>query len=67
MTLEYLGCGKDSLKGIIPIEDDKPHIKVARRALRNVERVTEAVNPLSDFFMMWSRSAGRSHESGYCM
>lgn len=50
-ALDFLGRGKESHRRIIPVEEDEPHIKAARRLYRRLEQATETFNPLSDFFM----------------
>lgn len=51
-TLNFLGYETSAHKDIIPIEEDEPHIIVARRAYKALERVKSALNPFSDFFMI---------------
>lgn len=50
-TLSYFGRGKETLRQIIPVEADEPHIALGRRIYQAVDRFDEVFNPLSDFFM----------------
>lgn len=50
-TLDYFGFEKGTHAGIIPVEEDEPHIIAARRVYKAVEKVRTTLNPLSDFFM----------------
>lgn len=51
-TLKYFGRGEDSLRDIIPIEEDEPHIAVGRRVYRVLDTAADIFNPLSHFFMV---------------
>lgn len=51
-TLSYLGFDKKAFARIIPVEEDEPHIVLARRAYKAVKRLRTAVNPFSEFFMV---------------
>jgi len=51
-TLDYLGFGEESHVDIIPVEEDEPHIVIARKAYKAAERLRNTVNPFADFFMV---------------
>lgn len=51
-TLGHLGFDKSTHAKIIPVEEDEPHIKVARRVYKATERLRSSLNPFSEFFMM---------------
>lgn len=51
-TLEYLGYGKKALAQVIPVEEDEPHIVLARQVYKGVNRLRTALNPFSEFFMI---------------
>lgn len=49
--VDYVGLGKEHHRKIIPVEEDEAHIIAARRVQRLGERLRDALNPLSNFFM----------------
>lgn len=50
-TLDCLGYPPENHANIIPIEEDEPHIVVARRTYKIIEKLRRSVNPFSEFFM----------------
>lgn len=50
-TLDYLDFDKSTHKDIIPVEEDEPHIVVARKVYKAAERLRDTLNPFSEFFM----------------
>eukprot|EP00737_Agarophyton_chilense_P001975 gb/GEZJ01002233.1/.p1 GENE.gb/GEZJ01002233.1/~~gb/GEZJ01002233.1/.p1 ORF type:complete len:557 (+),score=70.08 gb/GEZJ01002233.1/:5748-7418(+) len=51
-TLEYFGYEKSAQKTIIPVEEDEPHIIVARRVYKALERIRRQFNPFSGLFIV---------------
>lgn len=51
-ALDFLGYDEASHKRIISVEEDEPHIVLARRAYKLGERIRDGANPFSNFFMM---------------
>lgn len=50
-ALDCLGRDKSTHRKILPLEEDEPHIKAARRVYKTAERFEKLLNPLSNFYM----------------